>query len=81
MTHPNILTMEKFGELETVRDERQIGECRCCGAPLYRKYNPNIVFEDNAVFCNTHCRRAYMCSDGFAVLSGRRIEKTGQHFT
>lgn len=75
MTHPDILTMEKFGELEPMRDGRQIGECRCCGAPLYRRYNPNIVFEDNNVFCNAQCRRAYMRSDGFAVLSERPMER------
>ena len=35
MTHPDILAMERFGELHPGNDEERVGYCEECGRPIY----------------------------------------------
>lgn len=62
MTHPDILTMERFGELEPIREPRQIGECCYCGAPLYENMT-ELAESTDALFCDMDCCHAYYETD------------------
>ncbi len=58
MTHPDILKMERFGELETAAEPKRIGECNYCGAILYDSMTEMTESADG-LFCDVDCCHSY----------------------
>ncbi|MBQ4145193.1 MAG: hypothetical protein IJD36_01075 [Clostridia bacterium] len=63
MTHPDILKMERFGELNPSRKPRRIGECFYCGAPLFDNMT-GIVRSVDGIFCDCDC-----CHENYEIYS------------
>lgn len=58
MTHPDILKMERFGELESAPQPRRIGECSYCGNLLY-DHMGEIMESTDGMFCDIDCCHSY----------------------
>ena len=55
MTHPDILTIEKFGGLNPKRFAERTGYCINCG----RQVCEDAVLSKDGVFCNMECLHEY----------------------
>ena len=58
MTHPDILRMEKFGELYPAEENVAMGKCLYCGEMIYSsdlEYTESI----DGVFCDMDCCHNY----------------------
>ncbi len=58
MTHPDILKMERWGELSPTPEPRRIGECSYCGGLLYDQME-NLVAAADGMFCDMDCCHSY----------------------
>ncbi len=58
MTHPDILKMERFGELEPTAQPRRIGECSYCGTLLY-DHMGEVLESTDGLFCDMDCCHSY----------------------
>ncbi len=58
MTHPDILKLERFGELEPAAEPRQIGECGYCGSPIY-DHMTELAQSADSLFCDMDCCHEY----------------------
>ena len=58
MTHPDILTIERFGYLHPESEPVVVGYCCQCGQPLYDD-EENLEDEDGLLWCDTDCLMKY----------------------
>lgn len=58
MTHPDILKMERFGNLNPNIAPRKTGVCLCCDAVLYDDM-PEAIQSRDGNFCDPDCCREY----------------------
>lgn len=58
MTHPDILKMERFGELYPTESARQVGFCLYCGQILFED-SPELTFSQDGSFCDMDCCHGY----------------------
>lgn len=54
MTHPDILRMEKFGELYPAEENVAIGKCLYCGEMIYDG-DPVYAESIDGFFCDIDC--------------------------
>ncbi len=58
MTHPDILKMERLGDLNYLSEPRRIGECSYCGGLLYDRMD-HLVAAADGMFCDMDCCHSY----------------------
>lgn len=58
MTHPDILKMERLGELDYSPEPRRVGECSYCGGLLYDRMD-HLVAAADGMFCDMDCCHSY----------------------
>lgn len=58
MTHPDILKMERFGNLNPDAMPRKVGECLYCGEALYDDM-PELTESTDGMFCDLACCHEY----------------------
>lgn len=58
MTHPDILKMERFGNLNPNAMPRKTGTCLYCGEALYDDM-PELTQSMDGLFCDLSCCHEY----------------------
>lgn len=57
MTHPDILTINRFGTLNPERLHDKIGRCLYCDTNIYE--SAEVIQSNDGIFCDMDCCREY----------------------